>query len=440
MNEKVTRVTIERSDSLAGTIQRTVLRNGLAIVGCERPRLSTVAVRLRVYAGASHDTDATEGLARLVGVMLRHGTARYGYEELSAFTDGLGASVGEEVQRPCTDLVVRCLAEDFPRLVELLAELARRPLFPANEFERVRGVAQAAVLRTSHDTRVVAERGFRAAAYPAGHPYRRGVLGREETLAALSRDELRVFHAAFYRPDAMALAVVGGIGFADAAAIVEDAFGDWASPDAPLPAPAPPGVPALAMGSRVDFALPGKAQADMVIGLPAVGRDNPAYYALDTTNLILGRMGLYGRLGHAVREEQGLAYYAYSMLDGGRGPVAWTARAGVDPANLDRAIATIVAEIARAGQEPFTIDELADARAFLTGSLALGVESSGGLALALLNIEFYALGLDFLTRYPEIVGALTREELLDATRRFLRPDALTVAVAGPGAATADVPD
>lgn len=430
-------VTIERVDSLAGTIQRTVLRNGLVILGCERPHLSTVAVRLRAYAGASHDTDATAGVARLVGVMLRHGTASYRYEALSALTDGLGASVGEDVQRPYTDLVLRCLAEDFPRVIELVAELARRPLFPADEFERVRGVAQAAVLRTAHDTRVVAERGFREAAYPAGHPYRRGVLGRQETLEALSPDDLMAFHAAFYRPDAMTLAVVGGIGFGEAAAIVEGAFGDWVPPDAQPATPGVPGIVAPTKGSRVDFALPGKMQADIVLGLPTIGRDDPAYYALDTANLILGRMGLYGRLGTAVREEQGLAYYAYSALDGGPGPVAWTARAGVDPRNVDRAIATIVGEVTRAGQEPFTVDELDDARAFLTGSLALRVERSGGLALALVNIEYYALGLDFLTRYPDIVGALTREELLDVTRRFLRPEALTIAVAGPGGPTSE---
>lgn len=424
-------VVIRDTDSIGGQLQRAVLPNGLVVLGCERPRLSTVAARLRVYAGAAHDTAAREGLARLTGVMLRHGTARYRYQELSAATDALGASISEDVHRPYTDLTIRCLAVDFPRLVEFLVELTRWPVFPGDEFERVRGVAQAAILRTLHDTRVVAERGFRAAVYPEEHPYRRSVLGRQETVTALAREDLVSFHSAHYRPDAMALAVVGGIRFAEATAIVERAFGGWtaqATPPVPLDIPA---VPAPAESRRLAFEVPGKAQSDIVIGLPAIGRGEPDYYALDTANLILGRLGLYGRLGHAVREQQGLAYYAYSILDGGRGPVAWTARAGVAPANVDRTIATIVEETRKMGHAIVSEEEFADARTFLAGSLALAVESSAGLALGLLNIEYYTLGLDFLARYPEIIGALSREDLRDAADRHLRPEALTIVVAGP---------
>lgn len=422
---------IQVVESVAGTIQRATLPNGLVLLGSERPRLSTVAVRLRVYAGAAHDADETEGLARLVGVLLRHGTSRYRYEELSSLTDGLGASVGEDIHRGYTDLVVRCLAEDFATLADLLFELVRSPIFPDLEFARLRGSAESAILRADQDTRVVAEREFRAAAYPPGHPYRRSLLGTRGAIAALSREDLVAFHARHYRPDAMAVAVVGGVPFAEAVAVIERTCAGWRAPSAP-PSPLEAlASPPAAARSRQYFALPGKAQADIVLGLVARGREDPAYYALDMANLILGRLGLYGRLGRAVREERGLAYYAFSTLDGGRGPVPWMARAGVDPANVERAIETIVEEVARFGRDGVTDAELADAKSFLVGSLALGVEGSGGLALALLNIEFHALGLDFLTRYPAIVSALTREAVREAAWSYLRPEGLTIAVAGP---------
>jgi zinc protease len=140
---------------------------------------------------------------------------------------------------------------------------------------------------------------------------------------------------------------------------------------------------------------------------------------------------MMGRIGDVVREQMGLAYYAYSSLEGGQGPGAWSVNAGVNPQNVERAIEAIRAEIARLIAEPVTEEELADNQAYFTGILPLQLESNEGLAGTILNIETYDLGLDYLLTVRDHIRALTREDLLAAARHYWKPDALVISVAGP---------
>jgi zinc protease len=137
------------------------------------------------------------------------------------------------------------------------------------------------------------------------------------------------------------------------------------------------------------------------------------------------------RLGANVRDKQGLAYYAYSTIDAGRDASLWSSRAGVDPANIEKAIAGVVEEAERIRAELVTEEELADAKSFSTGVLPLALETNDGVAANLLAIEYFNLGLDYLDRYPAIINALTREQLLAAAQSHLDPARFAIAVAKP---------
>jgi len=147
-------------------------------------------------------------------------------------------------------------------------------------------------------------------------------------------------------------------------------------------------------------------------------------------NTILGRFGLMGRIGDVVREQAGLAYYAYSELHGGYGPGPWEINAGVAPQNVEKALELIHAEIRRFVTEPVTAEELADAQSGIIGSLPLGFESNQGMASALLTMERYGLGLDYYQRFADMVRTITPEAILAAAQHYLDPDRLAVAVAG----------
>ena len=175
----------------------------------------------------------------------------------------------------------------------------------------------------------------------------------------------------------------------------------------------------------------GKTQADVVLGLPTLDRRSPDFYALSFANHILGRMYFMGRFGEKVRDEQGLAYYAYSELHGsyGRGP--WVMRAGVNGNNVDKALASIETELTRFLAEGPTPVEQTDGVSSLLGGLPRQLETNEGVAAVVGEIELYNLGLDYVERFPEIIRSLTREQVTDAARRWIDPQHLVTAIAGP---------
>jgi zinc protease len=177
--------------------------------------------------------------------------------------------------------------------------------------------------------------------------------------------------------------------------------------------------------------IPGKSQADLAVGLATIARGHPDYYALDLANMVLGRLGLMGRLGAEVRDRQGLAYYVFSQIEPRVDGSLWVARAGVDPANIDRALAAIEGELARLRATAIAEEELRDAKSYSIGVLPLALETHDGMAATLLAIEQFALGLDYLDRYPVILAGVTRDDVLAAAAHYLDPSRLAVGIARP---------
>src|SRR5207253_3610763 len=108
--------------------------------------------------------------------------------------------------------------------------------------------------------------------------------------------------------------------------------------------------------------MPPRSQADIAIGGPAVPRRHADYYALNLASLLFGRIGLYGRLARNLRDEQGLAYYAFTGLDARTAGGMWSISAGVNPANVEKAMQSIRAELDRLQTDPFHVDEIRDGK------------------------------------------------------------------------------
>jgi zinc protease len=148
-------------------------------------------------------------------------------------------------------------------------------------------------------------------------------------------------------------------------------------------------------------------------------------------NTILGQFGLGGRLAENIREKQGMAYYAFSSFDPSLGPGPLVIRAGVDPANVERALAAIDHEVGTFGREGATEQEIADTRRFLIGSIPRMLENNSSIVTFLQTVEFFGLGLDYDRRLPSLLEAVTLEDVNDAAARVLDPSRACVAVAGP---------
>ncbi len=412
----------------AASVSRTVLPNGLVCLVKPSHESGVVALHGYVKAGSIFD-DGQPGLARFVASTLIRGSLRRTGPQIAEALDALGATLTVSPGIEVTAVVGRALADDLRPLLETAAEILIEPAFAASEAENVRGELITAVRVNALDTRQVAERAFRRLAYPEGHPHSRSPDGEETHLAALGPADLRAFHAGRYLPGATLLAVVGDVDPVQVTDLAAEVFGRWQVPGQwALPAFPDPSAPSSPC--RDETVVPGKTQSDLVLGAPGVARTDPDYYAVMMANLLLGQLGMMGRIGRNVREQQGMAYYAFSDLRAGFLAGPWWVKAGVSPVNVDRAIAAILHEVGGLQATGPSPDELADARTFLTGSLAVRLETSQGIAQMLADIELYDLGLDYLERFPGIIAGTGHDAIIQASRRF-PTEAYALAVAGP---------
>ena len=262
------------------------------------------------------------------------------------------------------------------------------------------------------------------------HPYARPEDGFPETIQAITRQDLTEYHRRSFGPRGMVIALVGAVEPKKAIDAIERMLGDWENPNQIDP-PMMPELKRLNETVRRHVKIDGKSQADLIIGTNGPRRTDEDYLAAALGNSILGQFGMGGRIGNAVREKAGLAYYAYSGLSAGIGPGSWSANAGVNPANVNKATDLIVKELERFVKSGVTKEELSDSQANFIGRLPLSLEFNSGVAGALINIERYSLGLDYYRRYPDLVKSVTRPNIVDVARKYIDPERFAIATAGP---------
>jgi zinc protease len=250
-----------------------------------------------------------------------------------------------------------------------------------------------------------------------------------ESVEQIPRAALLAFHADRFRPASLSLVIVGDVEPQRAIDSAARAFGEWRA--AAPAAPALPPVSPARERRRLVVPMMNKAQADVAYGFVTILRSDPAYHAYHVMNNVLGQYALGGRLGDSIRERQGMAYYCFSALDANKVPGPLSIRAGVDPANVDRAIASIDEEIDRMAAEGPTEKELRESKQFLVGSMPRTLETNAGIASFLQTAEFFDLGLDYDVRLPSLIGAVTRDAAHEAAASVLSSARASVSIAGP---------
>jgi zinc protease len=411
------------------TVTRHVLDNGIVALVHENHASATVSVAGDLLPGALHEQPEQLGIASLTASMLRRGSTEHTHQEINQRLDGVGASLGFSSGRDGSGLDGRALSADVDLLLELLAEMLTRPSFPEVELNRLRGQVLTQIGLLHMDTEYRADSAFEEALYGATHPYGRSEIGTRRTITAISRDDIAAFHAQLYHPATLVLSIVGDVHTDRILHRLEVLLGGW-RPQGPAPVWAVPGVPLPSRSIERHEQVPGKSQADLVLGVLGMVRYAADYFPAVVANTILGRLGLMGRLGDVVRDQQGLAYYASSHLQPERGEHPWYVYAGVNMSNLERAVRSIHGELERMRQELVAPEELADCQTYLVGALPLHLESNRGVAHFLLNLERYGLGLDYMVRYPDLVRSVTREQMREVMQRYWPPEQYVLAVAG----------
>jgi zinc protease len=410
-------------------ITRVELPNGITILTRSNFDSPSVVVTGYLDAGTSLDPDDKLGLAHFTAAALMRGTEQRNFQQIFDELESVGASLGFGASVHNTGFGGRCLVEDLPLLFSLFSEALRSPAFPEDQVERLRDQIMASLAIRAQDTWDMASMVFDEVLF-AGHPYARPDDGNPDTIQAITVDDLRCFQKRHFGPQGMVVVVVGGISASEAVDRVQQAVGDWENPQQMM-APPFPQLRKLDEPVRKHIALAGKSQTDLIMGSRAPKRRSPEYLAASVGNNIFGQFGMMGRIGEVVREQAGLAYHAGASLNAMVDAGSWEISAGVNPINLERAIDLIKKEVERFVTEPVTAGELQDTQDNYIGRLPLALESNGGVANSLLNLERFQLGLDYYRHLPHSIRSITASEVLEAARLHLRPETLVVVSSGP---------
>lgn len=408
---------------------RVVLPNGITVL--TRSNLNSPSIYISGYLSCGSMFDPVEklGLANFTALGLMRGTAQHTFQEIYEDLESAGASLGFGASVHNVNFGGRALAEDLPLLLRLLSDALSSPSFPKEHIERMRSQLITSLAMRDQDTGDLADMAFDELVFP-NHPYSRPEDGFSETVRRITREDIIAFHKKHYGPANFVIVVVGAVEASCAIDLVQSALGSWCNSEQPA-IPAMPVIEDLTETNRKHIVVPGKFQSDLVLGTVGPKRLSPDYMPASLGNSILGQFGMMGRIGDVVREKAGLAYHASTSLSATIEGGSWEVSAGVNPANLQRAIDLILRELDRFIEELVTQEELQDSQANYIGRLPLSMESNAGVASALLNIERFQLGLDYYRRYPNLVREVTREMVMESARRYWHLDRLAIVSAGP---------
>ncbi len=348
------------------------------------------------------------GVAEFASRLLLSGTRRLGAAKLADRLEGIGATLEFHNGDELLGFSGRCTRDSLRETIRILVDCLSHPTFPPREIDRVRGELLNDLRIEADDTASRAARELARFVFPNDHPYGRDPKGGADRVRRIRRRDLVDFHESRVGAEGLILAVTGDV-----------------DRDPAIPPP-PPHKP-----RRATIPMPHKSQADIAIGGPAVPRRHPDYYALNLANLLFGRIGLYGRLGRNLRDEQGLAYYAFTGLDARTAGGMWSISAGVNPANLEKAVQSIRVELDRLQTDPFHTDELRDGKDNQIGSLIVSLERNAEVAYELHRMEYYGLGMNFLERYADIVRELPEDRVREVAMKYFTANGSSMVVTGP---------
>ena len=410
--------------------EREELDNGLGLITVHLPGRALVTASLILPSGAVDEPEEQAGVTSLMARALTEGTKRHDAVGLTEASERLGASLHAEAGWDALSISVDVPAERLGAALDLAAEVAIEPTFPAAEVDRMREERLNDLLQARADPRRRADDAFVTTIYAPGIAYGRPSAGTEATVPGLTADALAALHARRFDPARMTMIVGGDLdAVGDVRRMAEASFGSWAR----NPAAETPRVPTAtkARSKRLVkvFHRPGSVQTEIRVGHVGLRRLIPDYHALSVMSVILG--GLFNsRLNRKLREEKGYTYGASAGFDLRRGDGPFAARAAVNTEVTVPAIADILAELDAMCGAPPTRDELHAARDYLVGVFPLRFETPPAVVGAIAGLLIQRLPMDELDRYRPSIEAVTSKDVATAASTHIHPDELQIVLVG----------
>ena len=408
--------------------QRMRLPNGLTVMYVRQAELPVVSAALVTRGAGSGDEPAEiSGLASFTANMLDEGAAGMDALALADALDLLGASLSTGSGTDAAQVSLYVLRQNFPRALQLMADVVIRPDFPEREVNRLRDERLTALARARDEATTIASNAFASLVYGAQHPYGRYPIA--ESTRGLDRARVQAFHASRYRPENSTLILVGDVDPAAMQPMIAQAFGGWTAQGGAMQLAEAPRAPTIGRTTVYLIDKPGAAQSEIRIGHPGVARSNPDYFPLLVMNTMLG--GTFtSRLNTNLRETHGWAYGARSSFQFVRGEGPFTAAAGVQTNATDSSLVEFFRELNRIRTEPVQAEELQKIKNFVALRLPDQLETTQDVAGQLATLETYGLDASFYDDYVQRVMAVTAEDLRRVANQYVRPENSVVVIVG----------
>jgi predicted Zn-dependent peptidase len=406
-------------------VTEATLPNGLIVWIVPRAGLPKVAMALAVRGGWAADGPGMDGFAGMLADALTEGTATRTSQQIAEQMQALGGEIGASGGDDAIIVNADGFAAGAPKILNLLADVARNASFPDKEVDLVKTNTLQRLQARKAAPEFAVSKAFAAAVY-GDHPYHI-VTQSEESVAKVTPAVMKTEFARRFRPDRAILVVAGAVDVAATRRAIDKEFGTWkAAGEAPKPTPPvpPAGARRILLVDR-----PGSVQSQIRIGRPAVRATEADYYPLLVANAIFGG-AFTSRLTENIREDKGYTYSPSSRVVtsevGGLIQVDAAVRNDVTSGTL----LEVFYELDRMGATLPTDEELARAKRYQTGLFLLRNEINGSLVQTLASNWVKGLPLAALADYVPKVNAVTAERTRDVARRYMTSRSQTVVIGG----------
>lgn len=414
-----------KADTRDSRVTLTTLANGVRLLVKEHHEVPVVALQAVVLGGLLFEDQQNTGINNFLAGMLTRGSERFSRQELAEAVESLAGSIRGFSGRNSLGLAGSFLSTTrFDNALDLFVETLLHPAFPPEEVEKRRRELLLLFKNREDDLAQIAFDLFYQTIFTT-HPYRFPVLGHEETVRALQREHLMEYYRRLLNPAELVISIVGDIS-------TDQMIEHFRAALEPLPAlprmgALPPTEPRQTAPRRARKTLD-KQQAHIVFGFQGVSLANADRYPLKVLEAILSRQG--GRLFYELREQRALAYSVTAFGVEGLAPGVVGVYVGTDPGKVEEATMAARLELRRAREELVNVDELEQAKKYLTGSYEISLQSNSAQCEEMGFNELYGLGYDNGRKYLAAINTVTAEDLRRVARTYFEEDAHTLVIVG----------
>jgi predicted Zn-dependent peptidase len=407
-------------------VERTVLDNGIVLFLYENHTLPLVNVNVMLHGGGLFDPKGKEGLAQIVGTVMRTGGSKsISGDSLNILMEYIGGSLETGMGQESGSASVNLLSKDIDLGLRLLADVLRNPAFPEDKLELAKTDIRNNIKRRNDNPGGIARRYYNNIIY-GNHPF--GQILEWASVKNITVQDISDFHKRFFIPNNIMIGISGDFNKEEMRDKIKLYFGNWPKSDLGIPSYPPvelkydPGV----FQVKKDL-----NQSNIMVGHLGIKFDNPDRYAIGIMNYILGGGSFFSRLTTRIRSDEGLAYHAGSSFQtDSRDYGTFTMECQTKSGSTHRAIEIMLEEIAKIQKDGVTASELNDARDAVINRFVFKFDNANKILTSLMRLEFDGYPADYYDKYLDNYRKITLDDIKRVAQTYLKPAELTFLVVG----------